>query len=278
MPLRVTVIVPTRNSERYLADCLRSVREQTYPHIDLIVVDNYSTDATVAIATNYDATILYGGPERSAQVNLGVQHALGDFVFRVDSDFVLDPRVVSACVDLARQGFDAVVVHNTSLITGWLSRIRKFEVDMYKYSLDHSAARFVRRTTFITVGGYPEAFTAGEDYDFQNRLLRHAVSVAYCEFEATHLDEPTHLWPVLVKYYRYGRDFAAYRRANPERRAVQLAFVRRDFLRHWRRMIRHPTLAMGLAIYHSAKYVAGGIGYVHNYVGRSLKCAEGPDR
>ena len=91
----VSIIVPTRNSERYLSACLCSIREQDYPNVELLVVDRDSTDCTVEIALTYGATVLNAGPERSAQVNAGALAAQGIFLFRVDSDFVLAQTVVS---------------------------------------------------------------------------------------------------------------------------------------------------------------------------------------
>ena len=261
LPL-VSIVVPTRNSERYLSACLRSVRGQDYSNIELLVVDRDSTDSTVQIARAFGATILRAGPERSAQVNAGVRSSRGQFVLRVDADFALEPPVVSECVSLAAAGADAVVVHNTSVEVGWLSRIRKFEVDMYKYSLDHSVARFVSKELFDAIGGYAEDMTAGEDYDFQNRIIRSNFHTAFCDAEATHLDEPTRLPTVLRKYFYYGRDFPHYRRQNRERRRTQLAFLRKDYIRHWRRFVKHPLLALGLLLYHCLKYLAGGLGYL----------------
>lgn len=257
----VSVIVPTRNSARFLGLCLESIQRQTYPRIELIIVDNYSTDATPTIAQRAGATVLLAGPERSAQVNEGVRHSHGEFVFRVDSDFYVAPLVVSECVAIIASGNDAVVVHNTPFIRGRISRIRKFEVDMYKYSLDHSAARFVRRSTYISVGGYTDTITAGEDYDFQNKLLHAGARIGFCDAEAVHLDEPSSIWPVLVKFYWYGRDFPQYRAANPERRAVQLAFLRGDYWRHRKQFVEHPVLSLGFALYHLLKYLAGSLGY-----------------
>ena len=261
LPL-VSIVVPTRNSEMYLSACLRSVREQDYSNIELLVVDRDSTDSTLQIARAFDTTILSAGPERSAQVNAGVRSSRGQFILRVDADFALEPAVVSECVSLAAAGADAVVVHNTSVEVGWLSRIRKFEVDMYKYSLDHSAARFVSKEVFDAIGGYAEDMTAGEDYDFQNRIIRSNFRTAFCDAEAIHLDEPIRLSTVLRKYFCYGRDFPHYRRQNVERSRTQLAFLRKDYIRHWRRFVRHPLLALGLLVYHCLKYLSGGLGYL----------------
>lgn len=264
----VSIIVPTRNSERYLSSCLQSIRDQNYPNVELIVVDRYSIDTTVAIAEAFGAKLLFTGPERSAQINAGARASNGQLLFRVDSDFRLEPTVVSECVNLVAGGADAVVVHNTAIDIGWLSRIRKFEVDMYKFSLDHSAARFISKSAFLAIGGYAEDITAGEDYDFQNRITLSGFETFFCNAEAIHLDEPTHLSPVLRKYFQYGRDFPKYRRQNLERSQIQLAFFRKDFFKHRKRLLERPMMTMGLIAYHSLKYAAGGIGYLSALIWR----------
>jgi glycosyltransferase involved in cell wall biosynthesis len=258
----VSVIVPTRNSSRYLSQCLQSIKDQDYGNIELIVVDRYSSDSTVAIAQSFDATVLSAGPERSAQVNCGACGSRGDYLFRVDSDFKLESSVVSECVNLADSGADAIVVHNTADQVGWLSKVRKFEVDMYKFSLDHSAARFISRDAFFTIGGYNENLTAGEDYDFQNRITALGFQTLFCHAEAVHLDEPLRLSLLLRKYFAYGRDFPKFNQQNAERSKTQLAFFRKDFFRHWKTLMGHPFLTVQLSIYHSLKYLAGGLGYV----------------
>jgi glycosyltransferase involved in cell wall biosynthesis len=256
----VSVIVPTRNSARFLTRCLGSIEAQTYPHIELVVVDNHSTDATREIAESFGARIVVAGPERSAQVNRGAEAASGAYVYRVDSDFELEAAVVEQCVEAARRGADAVVVHNSpDPSCGRLARVRKFEVDFYKYDLTHSAARFVRRDLFLAIGGYDEAITAGEDYDLQNRLNETGCTVAFVDAEALHLDEPTSLLPHLRKYYEYGSDFVHFRSKHEDTK--QLSFLRPALLRNWRAFVRHPALGAGLVGYHTAKFAAGGAGY-----------------
>lgn len=258
----VSVVVPTRNSERYLTECLTSIRAQTYANMELIVVDNYSTDSTVDIAKKFADIVETAGPERSAQVNLGVHIASGEYVFRVDSDFRLHHDVVKECVEIMKAGAGAVVVHNTpDASVGLLARIRKFEVDMYKYSLDHTAARFLSRELFEEIGGLREDVTAGEDYDFQNRLRAAGVTIATAEAEAVHLDEPTQLVPLLRKYFWYGYDFRNYRRYNQVESRTQLAFLRLAYILHWRDFLAHPIMGLMFLAYHCAKFASGGLGY-----------------
>src|SRR5688500_8820835 len=107
----VSVIVPTRNSASHLRDCLASIRGQTHSEVELIVVDNHSTDETPAIAHEYAETVLTAGPERSGQRNAGARAAHGSYLFFIDSDMVLEPDVVADCLAQARtHSAEAVVV------------------------------------------------------------------------------------------------------------------------------------------------------------------------
>lgn len=246
----VSIVVPTRNSEPFLRGCLESIQAQTYPNIELIVVDRDSTDATKAIAREYTDLVYNHGPERSAQVNFGVERATGPFIYKVDSDFILDPDVVEQCVAKAAEGYQAVVVHNSpDARVSWIAKIRKFEVDAYKYDLQHSSARFVRRDVYRAVGGFTEGITAGEDYDFQNKLNRAGHRTGFIAAEALHLGEPKSFWRYLVKCYGYGRDAVHYRNDNPQEFSGQLTFVLLVWAKHWRRFLRHPLLGLGL-LYH----------------------------
>lgn len=264
----VSIIVPTRNSAQFLPACLESIANQTYQNIELIVVDRDSTDATKAIAGKFTSHVYNHGPERSAQVNFGVEMAKGEYVYKVDSDFVLDRKVVEECVAKAAEGFDAVVVHNSPDVrVSWIARIRKFEVDMYKYDITHSSARFVRRDVYQAIGGFNEKITAGEDYDFQNKLMRAGYKTGFIDAEALHLGEPKKLLPHLKKFYDYGRDFIHYKSANAEESKKQLSFGRSVYLKHWRQFVKQPIIAIGFTLYNIAKYGAGGAGYVSARIG-----------
>jgi len=260
----VSVIIPTKNSAKTLEACLESIKNQTYKNIEIIVVDNNSTDSTKELTLKYTQKVFNKGPERSAQVNFGVTQSIGEYVYKVDSDFVLDELVIEQCVEKMQQGFDAIVVHNTPDETvSWIAKIRKFEVDMYKYDLNHSSARFVKKDVYEKIGGFNEKITAGEDYDFQNSLNRARYKTGFIDAEALHLGEPTKLWPHLKKYYWYGKDFVNYQSSNKNESKVQLSFFRPVYIKNIKKFIFSPFKSVLFLLYSLLKYSFAATGYFH---------------
>ncbi len=258
----VSIIIPTKNSSKFLEACLESIKNQNYKNIELIVVDNNSTDNTKEIARKYTDKVFNKGPERSAQINFRVGETEGNYVYRVDSDFVLEPEIVEQCISKIKEGYDAIVVHNTPDSTiSWIAKIRKFEVDMYKYDITHSASRFFKKSVFLEIGGYNEKITAAEDYDIQNRLNRKGYKTGFIDAEAIHLGEPKSFWKLMKKYYNYGKDFNNYKKENKAESKTQLSFFRRIYFKNWRKFLKHPILGIEFIFYHCCKFFSSGIGY-----------------
>lgn len=98
----VSVIVPNYNYGRTLGLCLTALQQQTYPNIEVIVVDDRSTDNSVEVARRHGVKVVVtdvniGAP---AARNLGVEHANGEVLFFVDSDLALTPDTVDNAVRL----------------------------------------------------------------------------------------------------------------------------------------------------------------------------------
>lgn len=258
----VSVIIPSYNSEALLPRTLQSVYEQTYSRIEVVVVDNFSTDETTSIVEQFGAKLFSSGGERSAQSNFGVAASSGDLVFRVDSDFLLSPEVISECVEIICRGFDAVVVHNSpDPSLGLLSRVRKFEIDMYKGDIRHSAARFFKREVFLGLGGYNTELIAGEDYDLQRRLNEAGFRTGFAEAEAVHLGEPSSLLDACRKFVFYGKDLTRFVDEHGANSARYLSPIRPEFIRHWRKFAVSPFLALGFFGYSILKWSCGGFGF-----------------
>jgi len=251
---------------------LESIRNQTYKNIEVIVVDKNSTDRTVEIARKFGAKILFKGPERSSQVNFGVEKARGKYIYRVDSDFVLEPTVVEEAVrKCEKEGYDAIAIHNTSdpTISFW-SKVRKFERDCYRDDELNIAARFFKKKVFEAIGGFNESIVAAEDYDFHNRLLEAGFKVGRIKAQEVHIGEPKSLWEIAKKHYYYGKTIGEFIKANPQRGIKQLNPIRLAFIRHWKKFIKHPILTLGFIIYQFVRYFSAGLGFLTSVI-RSRK-------
>lgn len=167
----VSIVVSTRNSAETIEDCLESIRLQTYGHIELIVVDNFSSDKTVEIAKRYTHRVFQVGPERSTQRNFALMKiASGEIGGYVDSDMILGPTVVAATVEALGGQHIAAFVEERVLASGWYGAVRRFERAAYT-STTIDAVRFFWLSAFRSVGGFDEALPPGpEDWDLNLAL------------------------------------------------------------------------------------------------------------
>ncbi len=95
----VSVVITTKNEEKNIENCLRSIRSQTFKNIELIVVDNFSEDKTAEFAKKYTAKVYFKGNERSAQRNYGAKVASGKYLLYLDADMILSPNLIAECVE-----------------------------------------------------------------------------------------------------------------------------------------------------------------------------------
>jgi len=259
----VSVLIPTRNSATHLAACVATLRAQTYRELEILVIDNGSTDGTPALAATLADRVLEYGPERCAQLNEGARRARGAYLYRVDADFIVDPTVVSTAVAACEAGADAVCVPNeSSADISFIGRVRRFERLMYKHDPLIVGARFFTRRAFEAVGGFDEQLVAGEDYDIHNRMLARGFRLAVIEPVEVHLGEPTSLVDFVTKSYYYGTTFSRFLAKNGARGIAQVNPVRAAFFRNWRSFVRHPGLGLAFCGLQLLKYGAGACGMV----------------
>jgi len=256
----VSVVVPTRNSEQTLEACLASIRGQTYGALELIVVDNFSGDATPEIASSYAHVFQQAGPERSAQRNRGAELASGAYLLMIDSDMVLDERVVEDCVDAARtEKAAAIVIPERSVGEGFWAACKALERSCYVGDDTIEAPRFFASEVYRRYGGFDEAMVAGEDWDLAERL-RPTVRFARVQSEIRHLEGNLRLRDTIRKKFFYGRRLGGYLARHPHAARRQLVLVRPAFVRHRRRLARQPILTAGMVVMKAAELAAGALG------------------
>ena len=128
---RISVIVPVYNVERYLPPCLESIAAQKFGDVDVLMVDDGSTDGSAALAEEFarrDPRFRLVHQENgglSKARNTGIEVATGEFIAFVDSDDVLPPRayeLLMAALDETGSDFATGNVHR--LTTAGTSQAR----------------------------------------------------------------------------------------------------------------------------------------------------------
>ncbi len=261
----VSVIVPTLNSAKTLERCLTSIRTQTYPSIELIVVDNFSTDSTAEIARRLCDKVYQQGPERSAQRNRGAKEASGEWVVFIDSDMVLTENVISDCVAVASEEISGVIIPEESFGEGFWAQCKKLERSFYVGVDGIEAARFIRCDVFDRIGGYDETMVSGEDWDLSQRTAREGKLARIASF-ILHDEGRLSLTRTLRKKFYYARQFGAYLARNLDSKELggQVGIVRRYmlFFRQPGKLFAHPIRGLGMLFMKTAEFGVGGLGLI----------------
>ena len=243
----VSVIVTTRNSAQTLDACLSSIRRQTYPSVELIVVDNASSDATPEIAARYADHVANLGPERSAQRNHGASVARGNYLLFIDSDMVLGEEVVADGVSrLTATGMPAAIIPERSIGVGFWTRCRILERSCYNGDDLVEAARLYRRDAFAEAGGFDLDLTGPEDWDLSRRVAR-GRHLPRTSAVIKHNEGRTRLRTVYDKRRYYAPGYLRYLRKHGRGVAMQgNPVIRPAYVRNWRTLAQHPLLTAGM--------------------------------
>ncbi len=124
----ISVTIPTKNSEETISFCLQSIKEQSYPDIEIVVVDSFSSDKTRMIAESYGAKIvLCKGGLLEARF-LGVESSRGEYVVLVDSDQILEKTAIERALKLVEEkSYDMVIFEEQTwpLSKGFIAKLYK---------------------------------------------------------------------------------------------------------------------------------------------------------
>ncbi len=214
-PPLVSIIIPSRDSEWTIAECLRSIISQSYRPIEIIVVDCFSTDSTREIAKSMGALVISHRSERSVAKNLGAKCAKGKYLYFVDADHVLGSNVITTCVKMIDNA-DAVLVNDQDIVrNSMISRLVASRRKLLSHDPLNVAARFVRRDSFDRLGGFDTDLFAGEDLDFHRRFLLNDFKMAYSGATEWHLGSPVDLRGLVNRSMYYSSNYLGYASKNP---------------------------------------------------------------
>ena len=185
----ISVVIPCYNQAQFLGEAIRSVIYQSYPNLEVIVVDDGSTDETAEVAGRYPPVrcIRQGNQGLSLARNRGLEASRGEYVVFLDADDRLAAGAIAVGADLLDSHPDCSFVYgNVRLIDANGSRLLnppsvKIERDHYLELLRHNhiwspGAVMYRRSVFDAVGLFDPRVNASADYDLNLRIaMRHPI-------------------------------------------------------------------------------------------------------
>jgi glycosyltransferase involved in cell wall biosynthesis len=254
----VSVVIACYNGERYLQETIKSALAQSHPEVEVIVVDDGSTDGSSEIAQSFPVRYIHQENHGlTASRNLGVRLSQGDYVVFLDADDRLRPEAIETGLRvMAEHPECAMTVGDHVFISSdgsYLSNSRKACLQSSHYEellksnfIEMISSVLFRRSVLLETGGFDTTLYVAEDYELYLRIARvypiccHPALTAEYRLHQTNVSRNSELMlrSTLQVLQRQGR----YVRSNGRR---MLAFL--AGLRNWRRQYGRQ-LALELAV------------------------------
>ena len=187
----VSVVIPCFNGARYLGETLESALAQTHPRMEIIVVDDGSTDDTAQVAKSYPVTYLYQSNRGiSGARNAGLRLSRGEYILFLDHDDRLLPEAVATGVRILEEHPECAVAVGEHRYIGADGRAmgssnkRTAGRDPYLLLLEHNfietpCSALHRRSGLASAGVFDETLQGAEDYELYLRTARQNTFIAH---------------------------------------------------------------------------------------------------
>jgi glycosyltransferase involved in cell wall biosynthesis len=222
--LTVSVIIPTRNEEQGITECLTAVFNQSFKPSEVIVVDGRSTDNTIKMVSKFPVKVFTESEPSSLPNarNIGVENAQGEILFIMDADVIIDKDCIMNAVKYFEDSQVIGVIPMENNLAH--SRLEKIQIDWYRGSANPIRsgigisvfAEFLRKSIFENIKFDPH-LGYGEDGDFQRRMLRlygNSGKIVRSPGSIISVHYSHTLKELCSQYGWYGRTFIGYLRKN----------------------------------------------------------------
>lgn len=182
----VTVIIPVYNMADYLQETLSSVAAADYPSLEVVIVDDGSTDCSGDIAKQFcgqDGRFHYYRQDNagvSAARNHALRLARGEYILPVDADDLIHPAYISEAVEILQQEPQVKVVYARAEFFGEKQGEWKLPVfSLHRLAMHNQiyVSAVYRREDALRFGGYCQQLSGREDWDFWLSMLKHGGEV-----------------------------------------------------------------------------------------------------
>lgn len=262
----MSVIITTRNSAVTMRELLKSIKSQSFKNIEIIVIDNNSSDKTIEISKKYTSKVFQKGPERSAQRNFGAQKSQGKYLLFLDSDMVLTKDVILKCVQKINNKsinkLGGLVIPERSFGEGIWAKAKILEREINRGEVFFESARFFPKKIFFEFKGYDTHLTGPEDWDLPQRV-RQIYKIDRIEEFINHNEGKLSLDTLFNKKMYYG--LSASRYLGKHNIALigpkTVYFLRPAFYKNWKMLLKDPLVSLSMGLMLIVELIGGGIGY-----------------
>ena len=173
---KISIITVTKNSEKFLEDCILSVHNQSYKNYEHIIIDGNSTDNTVNIIKKHEEKIAYWMSESDEglydAMNKGIKKSTGDIIGILNSDDIYYDQALKIVNNYfnKKKNLDFLFgsVYKYKLMHGYNPRKIRWSFGFYT---THSVGFFIKRESQLKVGFYNLKYKNSSDYDLFYRMI-----------------------------------------------------------------------------------------------------------
>ena len=275
MSVLVSINIPTFNSAKTLEETLSSIVNQRYKEIEIIIIDSFSRDETLEIASRYNCKIFSADSLAKAR-EVGVEKSSGKYIFLVDSDQIIDDDTVQRCVNACeKEGFDAVTLFEQSKMTKntFAEKVIGYDKWLFHSLQDddpiHGTAipRFFRTEHLKKIDFLNNPPITFEHSMIHNQIVKMGARVKFIDSHIYHYETPT-FREVFKKFKRYG-----YYYIPALKKDLNLVFhhslPRRTYFTQG--ALKNPILLLGLFYLYFVKGIATFIGIIYYFKDKILR-------
>lgn len=212
----ITIIVPIYNAEEFLDRCINSILKQTYQDIEVLLIDDGSTDQSFEICSNWkrkDGRLKLFSQKNSgvgSARNAALKKAIGRYIAFVDADDFIDTQFCEKMIKIVKQNNSDIAFCETNKIyknkrndisgndSGKIVTIKSKEFEYCGYKERRSVWGALYRADVLSNNSFPENIAVGEDTVFLARAIKKAVNITY-------YDRPLYNYTVLEESAYHGR-------------------------------------------------------------------------
>lgn len=253
----VSVIIPCYNAEKWVAEAIQSALDQAWPNSEVIVIDDGSTDGSLAVIKSFgDRIIWQTGTNRggNAARNSGLEMCHGEWLQYLDADDYLLPEKISKQVEFIMANPKADIVYSPVILEHWsesnpwqeLLPIPELQDPwelLARWYLPQTGAPLWRKQAIVDVGAWKQGQSCCQEHELYLRLLMADKAFAYCASNGA--------------VYRQWSEHTVCKRDKPElhRRRLEIEQRMEEFLRERGKLTSARLRAINQARFEIARMV-----------------------